>query len=465
MAHLIGTTHVDRFTLIDDLGAPITGEVFVADVARDPQGDSFAWEVIELGSGLYEVRFDLASAGLYYLRLLTTLTSPLQIHEISLLSDDYEAGDTATHYLTVRDDDGNLYNGAIFTVLDSYDPAGEPFVPDVANLDAGLYRVTWTTAAAGLYTVRLSADLSAIDDDNQLFELESQVLPSTQDAETPFASVLGTSLDDLVRDTAVACRDYLDTKASIDSTDGQTWHDDLALAARSPKSFKGASLFVTKSASAENIGREVRIRDSVEGGLTLTPSLPAVVRREDEGYLTNLDSNGFPRQTYVNQINARIWGSFPNTLRPAVWTFRDPLFSAESPYLVPPPEFTHLSDVAYPAGVWTPTETSIPMTDVNRAGWYWDQANDRIVIQGGYATEGSGREIRIRGFGRWPKLTSNAEQTGIDAQWLVEMTAGMMIQSLRDAKRLSEAAMHTNRADGYLLKAITQLPANTIRIR
>ena len=73
--------------------------------------------------------------------------------------------------------------------------------------------------------------------------------------------------------------------------------------------------------------------------------------------------------------------------------------------------------------------------------------------------------LTIRGFGRWAALEDGSDVTGIDRQWLVEMTAGLMIQSLRDARRLSEAAMHVNRADGYLPKAITQLPANTIKIR
>ena len=361
MAHLIGTTHVDRFTLLDSSGDPILGETFTADQVRDPQDDLFAWEATELGNGLYEVRFEIDYAGVYYLRLVTVTTVPFQVHEVLLHSDDYEAGDTAKHYFTVRDDDGNYYGGAAISVVDSYGPDGLLFVPLIDDLANGLYRVTWEVPSAGVYTLRLLADLSPLGDDNQLFEFESRVLPSAQDAESPFAPVLGPTLEDLIREVALLCRDYARTTASEDSTDGTTWKDDLNFAARSPKSFKGASLFVLTAAGSENIGREVRVRDSVEGAVTLTPSLPSTVRRGDRGYLTNLESAGFTREDYKDQINARIDGLFPNALRPAVWTFDAP-FDPAYPYLSPPVEFTHLSSVGYPRGPGRRWRDSSPST-------------------------------------------------------------------------------------------------------
>lgn len=467
MAHLIGEEQIDRFTVIDPEGTLITGETFTADAVYAPDGGLFEYTVTELGSGLYQVTYVQALAGPYYLRLVTNTLTPFQVYEFENDTDALEEGDTATHYFTLRDDDGAYYGGSVVTVSAAYDPSGNVFAPIIDDLGNGLYRVQWETTTHGVYTLRLNATLTDVGDEDQIFEFEDRVLPSTQDEETPFTSVVGSTLDDLVRDVALACRDYLDTEAGVD-TDNATWHDDLALAARSPKGFKGASLFIISAASSENIGREVRIRDSVEGAMTVTPVLPAVIRRGDIAYLTNLESSGFTRQTYVNQINARIWGSFPNCLRPAVWIYREDnggLFDWQYPYLTPPEQFTHLYAVGYPIDAWGPGELSIPMTDENRAGWYWDGANDRIVLQGGYANEAHGREVQIRGFGRWGRLENNSDVTGVDHQWLVEMTSGLMIQSLRDARRLSEAAMHVNRADGYLPKAITQVPAGTIRIR
>lgn len=465
MAHLIGTELVDRFTVLDDEGVYVTGETFTADQVRDPANDVFDYTVTELGSGLYEVRFDLDLAGVYYLRLVTDTLVPAQVYEFQVQTDDPEVGSTVTHYFTVRDDDGVYHPGSSVTVVDAYDPSGMVFVPIIDDLGSGLYRVTWDTDSEGIYTLRLSADLTDVGDEAQIFEFETRVLPSAQDDETPFSSVVGSTLDDLVQRVARACRDLLSTTASEDSDSG-TWHDDLELVARSPKALKGASLFVKTAAAAENIGREVRVRDSVDGALVLSPALPADVRRGDRAYLTNLESSGFVRRSYVESLNDHIADIFPNCLRPASWTFTT-VFDGAAPYLVPPEEFTHLTTVGYPASQWSPSEDFIPQFGINdySAGWYWDEAQGRIVIQGGYVGAVSGMYLTIRGFGRWGALESDSDVTGIDSQWLVQQTAGDMILSLRDARRQSEAAMHINRADGYLPKAITNLPPNTIRIR
>lgn len=464
MAHLLGETHRDRFTIVDAEGAYLTGATLTADKSYDPgTGLEVDYAVGELGNGLYEVVWELDHVGLYYLRLVSD-TDPVQVFEFQVRTDDPEVGGTVSHYFTIRDDDGNFYGGSTIAVVDSYDPGGSPFAVTFEDLADGLYRADFLASAEGIYTFRVSADLSDVGDDSQLFEFEQRVLPLEQDGETPFMPAFGPSLDELVRDVALLCRDLYDTRASEDSPDTSHWVDRNALAGRSAKMFKGASLFVSTAASGGNIGVETTVVDSVDGVLTLSPPLPNVPRRGDTAYLTNLESTGFPRQVYVNQINAHILQAFPNDLRPAVWTFPD-LFTASSPYLVPPQEFTHLYDVAWPSALYTPLEEHIPMTDRNRSGWYWDWASERIVIQGAYAAAVNGQALTIRGFGRWEALEDNTDQTGVDRQWLTSITAGDMIISMRDPKRMSEGAMRLNRADGFHLKMAIQLPDGTIRIR
>jgi len=465
---LVGTLQVDRFTVIDSEGTRILGATFSDDQNIAPDSGNIAYTVTELGGGLYELSYPIDAEGTYYLRLVTTTIDPPQIYEFSLRTAPPLVGETVLEYFTVRDDDGDYCTGCAITPDATYDPAGQPFTPITDDLGDGLYRVSWTADQAGVYTVRLVAPLADMGDEDQLFEIEVRVESAAVVEPTPFLVIHGASRDDLVRDVALLCRDYYDVVATGDALDGSTWPDDLGLAARSPKMFKGASLFVLSAANADNVGKEVRVLDSVSNALALTPALPGPVRRGDVAYLTNIESAGFPRQTYVAQINARIGGIFPNALREAVWTFTaddDALFDATAPYLRPPPEFTHITSVAYPSGAWTPTEQEIPMEGNWRAGWYWDSSNDRIVIQGGYAAAADGHEIIIRGFGRWPALLTDSDTTGVDREWLTEMTAGVMIQGLRDARRLSEAAMHVNRADALRGKVTTQLPANTIRIR
>ena len=463
MAHLIGTTYTDRFTLIDSEGAYVEGETFTADQSFDPAGASFDWEITELGDGLYELTYTLALAGTYYLRLVTETLSPFQVYESSVVTDELEAGATATHYFTVRDAAGDFYGGSPIAVDATYDPAGDIIVPIITDLENGLYRVTWPLPDPGTYTVRLIASLPDTGDEDQVFEFESRVLEATEDEVNPFAAVTGATLDDLIRSVARKCRDYLETKATENASDGSAWIERRRLGARSPKALKGSELFVTSAAISDNTGYAVGVLDSVSGALTLDPALPAASRANDTGYIVNLASEGFHRDTYKQVIVDTIGDAFPNMLQPASWTFTDS-FDGDYPYLTPPDAFTHIYDLIIPSEGWYGGETHIPQGTPERPGWYWD--GSRIVIAGEcYREFASGTYLTILGYGAWPDLVNDTDKTGIDRQWLTEQAAGMLILSLRDPKRQAEAAMHLNRADGYLPKAITMVAPNTIRIR
>jgi hypothetical protein len=468
MSHLIGTDHVDRFTILDAEGDPVLGATFAADQNRGPDGNTFPWGSTELGSGLYEVRWEVDQSGVYYLRLVTQggIPNPPQVFEFQLTTDDPEIGATVTHYFTILDDDGDYAVGVPVSVSLAIDPNAIAFAPIIEDLGDGLYQATWVGGSLGVYTLRLLADLSVLGDDPQYFEFETRIAPGTIDADSPFSSVVGPSLDEIVRGVAVACRDYYRVRATDDAPDGSTWPDITRLTGRSPKTFKGSSLFVTNAVIDDNIGSEVVVRDSVDGALVLTPSLPGPVRRGDEAYMTNLESAGFARDIYVEEINSRVRAIFPNAVRPAAWTFPD-AFNADVPYVTPPEDFTHVYGVSYPS--WWGAEATpyfVPHTEYKDGdGWWWDKGHDRLVLNGGYAISASGAALTILGFGRWGALTDPDDVTGVDYEWLVHMAAGMMILSLRDARRQAEAAMHFNRADALRVKVSTPFPPNTIRIR
>jgi hypothetical protein len=463
MATLVGTTMVDRFTVIDSEGNLVTGETFTADQALAPDGSTFAPSITEIGSGMYQVSQVLTQAGTYYLRLVTDTLAPFQVYDFQWETDDYLAGDTVTTYFTLRDDDGNYYGGSTVTVQVAADPAGQAFVPIITDLMNGLYRVVWTTIAAGVYTLRLSAELSNVGDDPQIFEFEARVY------EIPVVipvleSSTGTTLDELVRAVARACKDYLNLLASEDAPDAGTWKDSLQLAGRSPKMFKGASLFVWSAADPDNIGIETRVLDSVGGGLTLEPPLASPPRRGDRAYLTNLESQGFTRDTYVETINDHIDFMFPDYLIPAYWAFTD-AFNGTSPFITPPMEFTHITSVGYNAAYDSGRVEYIPAANEYMDGWGWDAQEERLVIYGRWRTAANGAYMQIRGFGRCPRLEADDDQTPIDMEFLVQSTSADLIMSLRDARRQAEGAWHANRADALRVKAIRMLPSGTVRIR
>lgn len=463
MATLVGATQIDRFTVIDSEGNLITGETFTADQALAPDGSTFAPSITEIGSGMYQVSHVLATAGTYYLRLVTDTLTPFQVYDFQWETDDYLAGDTVTTYFTLRDDDGNYYGGSTVTVQVAADPAGSAFVPIITDLLNGLYRVVWTTTTAGVYTLRLSADLSNVGDDPQIFEFEARVF------EVPvvvpvLVSSTGTTLDELVKAVARACKDYLDTTAIEDSPDAGVWKDILQLGAKSPKSFKGANLYVWQAADPDNVGVETRVIDSSDGGLVLQPPLTSAPRRGDRAYLVNLESQGFSRSTYVETINDHIDFMFPDYTIPAYWAFTD-TFDGEEPFLTPPSEFTHITAVGYNAAFDSGRLELIPPSNEYMDGWSWDDFAGRIVIHGRWRSAASGAYLQIRGFGRCPRLEAPDDMTPLDAEFLVQSTSADLIMSLRDARRQAEGAWHANRADALRVKAIRMLPSGTVRIR
>lgn len=463
MTTLVGTTMIDRFTVIDPEGNPVTGETFTADQAIAPDGSTFTPTITEIGSGMYQVAHTLAQAGVYYLRLVTTTLTPFQVYDFQWHTDDYLVGDTVTTYFTLRDDDGNYYGGSTVTVDLAADPAGTSFAPIITDLTNGLYRVTWDTAVEGVYTLRVSADLSDVGDDPQRFEFEERVF-AVPVVVPVLVSSTGNTLDEIVRAVAKACKDYLDTTAIEDAPDASTWKDILQLGARSPKMFKGASLYVWQAADPDNVGVETRVIDSADGGLALQPPLPSAPRRGDKAYLVNLESQGFARQTYVEVINDHIDFMFPDYTIPAYWAFTDP-FDGASPFLTPPSEFTHITAVGYNTYGDSGRLELIPYANEYMDGWGWDEFAGRVVIHGRWRAAAHGAYLQMRGFGRAPRLEHPDDQTPIDMEFLVQACAANLIMSLRDARRQAEGAWHANRADALRVKAIRMLPPPTIRIR
>lgn len=475
MTHLLGATHYTRFTVFDGEGTLVEGLTFTADQNRAPDGSSFTWSYREVGVGMYEVSWVLAIVGTYYLRLTTSQVPgyPLSVYEFERVTDDIEIGEEVRHYFTVRDDDGAYYSDAAVSVSLAVDPSGQPFVPLVDHLGFGLYRVTYEPSFSGVYSLRLTADLSGIGDDPQVFEFEDRAIEAVS-TPTALLPLHGSSLDDLVRAVALLCRDLRMTTCTEDALNPKTWRS-RDLSAVSAKTIKGANLFILAALLDDLVGVEAYVADSVDHGLLFSDDLPSAPKRGDRGYLTNLESQGFLRQSYIEAINDQVQNAWPIHLVPAQWTFgvsevteaarAEALFTCNSPYVTPPPEFTHIWGVSYPTPGYEVYETHIPGDDKDRAGWWWDQPNNRIVIGGNYRHAAEGMPIQLRGYGAAPRLVSNTDQTSVPRKWLTEMTAGALIWSLRDPRRQSEAQNHINRADAWLPELTTMVQPGTVRIR
>lgn len=469
MTHLLGQTYRSRWTTLDSEGDPVTGMTFTVDQAWAPDLSHFTPTIVELGTGgMYEISWLIDQEGTYYARVWCDNVPgiPLSVYEFEEATDRWQVGDLITHYFTLLDDDGAFYGGSTITIEQTYDPIGTSFALDILDLLNGLYRVRWTPSRVGAYSARVSAERSRTGDEPVRFSFED--LAFLENEPSPLEPIYGDTLDDLVRATALLCGDLLDTVASRDVGNPSVWVDDLTLAATSPKSVKGSSLYVYAATDDRNIGRESRVEDSNSGGLSLAMPLASSPAVGDRAYLTNLESRGFPRQRYVNCINDRIRDSFPLFLLPATWTFGvddSVSFNPNTPYLTPPADFTHIYSVDYPTQGYAPYETDIPMGSDVVAGWWWDDAEERIVIGGVYRSLASSLPVRIRGYKRHPILTHPSDQCAVDRKWVTEMSAGTLIISLRDQRRLPEGQNHINRADSWMSGMSTNVMPGTVRIR
>src|SRR3954447_5784528 len=141
---LVGTLQVDRFTVLDSEGTRITGALFTDDQNIAPNAGTIDYTVTQLGDGLCELSYPVDQEGTSYLRLATATTDPPQIYEFFLRTAAPVVGETILEYFTVRDDDGDYCSGCAISADATYDPSGLPFPTIVDDLDAGLYRLSWT---------------------------------------------------------------------------------------------------------------------------------------------------------------------------------------------------------------------------------------------------------------------------------------------------------------------------------
>jgi hypothetical protein len=455
---IAGADYVDYFTLVDSEGTPITGETFTADKNIGPGDTTIDFTITEVGGGVYRMGWILVE-GNSYLRIVTDTADPRQIYEFEVHTGAYDVGDTITDHFTLLDLEGNYIGGEAFTGDTVIGPNDEAFAYDIVDLGDGLYRVQWEADAIGVYFLKLSTTTFV---QQQVFEFEEFVLAAFIDLPSPLEPVTGSSLDELVRAVAVQCGDYLRTRATQTSLQADTWTDELNCAVRSPKYFQGASFFCTNAAIADNIGIERRVRDSFDNGVYVTPALPGTPVAGDSGYFTNLNSQGFTRDTYVEQINSAIASIFPEHLVPAAWEFPD-VFDGTVGYVEPPIEFTHLYAVQYP---YSGCLIDVPFNQYpDQPGWWWDAARQRLWLGGEYLRSANGAAITIFGFGRDQPLVESTDMTSVSHEWIVESCAAVLIMSLHDARRMAEAMAHKNNADALRLKTATTTPPNTLRIR
>jgi hypothetical protein len=233
----------------------------------------------------------------------------------------------------------------------------------------------------------------------------------------------GTTLQELIIDTAGELRDILQVQATADgATDGTSFVDNNTLAAIPSASLRGASLLTISPLVSANYWVERRILQFDENTqvATLTPRLPVQSKVGDEAIIINLRSQGYNYPQYRNGINRAIRSAFPNHVVPISYLYPNTFVQADGT-VVTPTHMTHLSQVITVDEAGIPLQ--IPMNPMgipcgwgwgkNCRGWYYDYTQNSIVIRGDWGSYLNGKQVILKGYGRDAQLTQPDDMTSI----------------------------------------------------
>lgn len=381
---------------------------------------------------------------------------------------DYFQGDIIRDYFSELDINSTPITGDTFVTDNTEDPDGDTFALTVVEVDTGVYRVEFQADKAGTYYYQIHGNSVP----NQYFEETFVVSSLLSSALVSIGTAAyGTTLLQLIRDVAGELRDFRFVRATANgATDGTSYVDNIRLAAIPSAAMKGAVFFTTTYGSP-NFWKEARVSAFNEVGqvLTLQPPLSFQTLIGDEGFITNLRSQGYTKDDYIDAINRAMRSAFINHAIPISYTYPNPFIAADGT-ITTPTHMTHLSRVETVDEAGIPL--TIPMNPMNKPcyggwcnGWYYDDTQNSIVVRGRYGTYLEGKGIRLLGYGRDKELTEWDDLTSIHPEWIVYTAAASLKRGNRDKQLLADASMIANEADKQFPAAITILAPGTIRIR
>lgn len=380
----------------------------------------------------------------------------------------YYQGETIKDTFSVVDPEGNLVSGASVVVDETIAPDGGTFSVNVTDLGSGMYEASFVAAQYGSYYYRVFVDIDPAQYFDNNFDVDQVGLEVVPVTVVGISSPFGNTLYDLIRAIATTVGDFRQLIATSASPNTQ-WVDAIRLSAIPANAYKGANLWmVGPNQASGNFWAESRITASSEAykNVSLDPSLPVGVSQGDIAWVTNLNSRGHSRDTYIDTINNVVQDAFPNFVT-NISAVLDTVVSLDDPSFTVPDQFTHVYALEA-QGIEGLSAWFLPQADQNipgKSGWYYDYASRKLVI-GGYAAQAAvGQEVRLLGYGREGILVNPGDTTALNRAYLVRAAAEMLKLGSGDQKMLASASMYKNQADELLVTAVTMFEPNTIRIR
>jgi hypothetical protein len=362
----------------------------------------------------------------------------------------YNAGDTITDFLTHVDSDGAAITGATLTVVKALKPDGTSFVPTVAEIDSGVYQVSFTTTvdAPGTWYLALKDDATLpIAYFEQAYDVDPYASPaasatiSSGATRTAIRQRIGDLIGDLVVCTAT---DDGSTTTFVDSKNLQ----------RDPAILVGRHLYLSGGTTA-NLGHSARVSDNAKssGTLTFSPALPSDTATGDAGELWNTREIGWTVEQIHRCINYSIddvadLGAMLATNDPAA------TFTFSSPVVDLPTDWVYFCGVSWqdPSGVWK----RIPP-----ANYRVDRINRTLELRNQSRSLASGRSLRLVGATIPGPLAADSDVTNVNVEWLAYQTIAKL--SLQSSERHTDPAVRERKAQFWQDLADQRRAINGIR--
>ena len=177
--------------------------------------------------------------------------------------------------------------------------------------------------------------------------------------------------------------------------------------------------YVVSAADSGNVGAVFRVTGNTKAAssIAFVPALPAATAAGDVVELVNEHDLGFTVRELHSHLDLAIDAVKDYALEPA--TSDEATFDATSPLLAIPAAWTAFNGADWqdPEGLWHP---------VGQADLRVDRTAKTVELRNAPRWWAHARPVRLRGYTQARPLTADADETNVDAEWLVAETAARL---------------------------------------
>jgi hypothetical protein len=346
--------------------------------------------------------------------------------------------------------------GETFTTVASYrDGISLSWQPSFSEVGSGFYLYQFIPNQPGSWAWSGQGSLSGPLTIN--FEVDP-----TSTAPPPLEALGGTtSLAELVEAVALRSLDLIQTEATEERADFQSWVDVNNLI-EDNAFFAGMELYIKTGANA-GLTRRIANSDYASGTLSWEQPVPATILAGDEANLYNRAGLGHTYREYAQAINMVIRELANNAMR-RVTLPATTIPTYDQPGL--PLDASQLSKVCSVS--YLGADGMIRHLRRNKQHGWWAQNGDTMLQ---FTGNGLGivanltTPVTLYGYLKAAPLLSPSDRTFVDPEWLAETAAGVLQNANPDnAGNLAPGQYLRNRADAMRGKMATPYDANCVSV-